>query len=138
MSAPTSELLFRVRYSETDQMGGYYYSRVLEWFECGRVGLLRELGLPYSQMEARGVFLPVIEAHVEYFGRARFEDRLRLRTTAALCGKARLRCDCHIARADGSGDVARGYTVHAFTDGRGRPVRPPRWFLEALGAQPAG
>jgi hypothetical protein len=41
----------RVRYSETDQMGTFYNSRALEWFECGRTELLRQLGIPYAQME---------------------------------------------------------------------------------------
>src|ERR1039458_1458423 len=64
---------FRVRYSETDQMGTFYNSRALEWFECGRTELLRSLRLPYAEMEKRGVFLPVVEAHVEYRGRARYD-----------------------------------------------------------------
>ena len=34
-------VLLRVRYSETDQMGTYYHSRALEWFEWGRSELLR-------------------------------------------------------------------------------------------------
>jgi YbgC/YbaW family acyl-CoA thioester hydrolase len=69
---------FRVRYSETDQMGTFYYSRPLEWFECGRTELLRCLGLPYAEMEQRGVLLPVVEAHVDYLGRARYDDLLRM------------------------------------------------------------
>jgi acyl-CoA thioesterase FadM len=35
--------------------------------------------------------------------------------------------------------VARGYTIHGFTDAQGRPIRPPAWFWEtfqqALAAQ---
>jgi len=29
--------------------------------------------------------------------------------------------------------VCEGYTVHAFVDATGRPIRPPRWFLDCLG-----
>ena len=53
-------LTFRVRYSETDQMGTFYNSRPLEWFECGRSELMRALGMPYTALEARGVHLPLI------------------------------------------------------------------------------
>jgi acyl-CoA thioesterase FadM len=28
--------------------------------------------------------------------------------------------------------VVRGYTVHAFMDAQGRPIRPPPWFVELL------
>lgn len=122
-------LTLRVRYSETDQMGTYYNSRVLEWFECARTELLRALGLPYAEMEQRGALLPLVEAHVEYQGRARYDDLLRLTIWAAPEGRARLRCTVEIVQADSGKPVARGWTIHVFTDPRGRPIRPPDWFL---------
>ena len=122
----------RVRYSETDQMGTFYNSRALEWFECGRTELLRALNLPYTEMEARGVFLPLVEARVEYLGRARYDDLLELTTSVRWLGRARVRLDVRIARADDGQPVARGHTVHAFTDGQGRVIRPPSWFLQTL------
>ena len=130
----THTITFRVRYSETDQMGTFYNSRALEWFECGRTQLLRDLGIPYSEMEARGVFLPMTEAHVEYLGRARYDDLLRITTKASMPGKARVRCDVEIEGAESKAPVARGYTVHAFADGTGKPIRPPAWFAEAFHA----
>ncbi len=132
MARKGSAVTLRVRYAETDQMGAYYYSRVLEWFECGRSELLRAAGAPYTEMEARGVLLPVIEAHVEYLARARYDDLLEVRTTAGMTGKARVRFDARIVLAAGGGEVAKGYTVHAVTGPSGRPVRAPEWFVEAL------
>jgi acyl-CoA thioester hydrolase len=123
---------FRVRYSETDQMGTFYNARALEWFECGRSEALRALGLPYTAIEARGVFLPVVEAHVEYQGRARYDDLLRMTTTVAFEGRARLRAEVSIAQASSGHPVVRGYTIHAFTDVGGKPIRPPRWFGEMI------
>ena len=122
----------RIRYSETDQMGTFYNSRVLEWFECGRTDWLRAAGTPYADMEARGVMLPLVEAHVHYLGRARYDDPLEIRTTAAMVGKARLRFDIEISHADGGDPVAKGYTVHALTNPSGKPVRPPEWLAQAL------
>ena len=137
MSHCSAEMLLRVRYSETDQMGTFYNSRALEWFECGRTELLRGIGTPYAEMESRGVMLPLVEAHVEYQGRARYDDRLRVITTAAMCGKARVRFEIAIRHADSGAKVAQGYTVHALTEPSGRPIRPPEWFLAALNGQPA-
>jgi acyl-CoA thioester hydrolase len=125
-------LTFRVRYSETDQMGTFYNSRALEWFECGRTELFRQLGVPYSELEARGVFLPLVEAHVEYLGRARYDDLLEMTSVASFAGRARLRCDVTITQAGTGQGVARGYTVHAFADREGRAIRPPAWLLKAL------
>jgi len=113
-------------------MGTFYNSRALEWFECGRTEILRAMGTPYTLLESRGVFLPLTEAHVEYRGRARYDDLLRIVTTAQMAGKARIRCDVEIERADDKSAVARGYTVHAFVDSSGKPTRPPAWFLEAF------
>ncbi len=124
--------LLRVRYSETDQMGTFYNSRALEWFECGRTELLRALGLPYAEMEARGIFLPLVEAHVEYIGRARYDDLLQLTTTMTFAGRARARLDVQITHAADGKCVAKGYTIHAFVDRAGRPVRPPAWFLATV------
>ena len=125
-------ITLRVRYSETDQMGTFYNSRALEWFECGRTELLRNLGLPYTEMEARGLFLPLVEAHVEYLGRARYDDPLRVTTRMRLAGRARARLDVEIVHAETGKPVARGYTVHVFADRTGKPTRPPQWFAELL------
>jgi acyl-CoA thioester hydrolase len=125
-------LQLRVRYSETDQMGTFYNSRPLEWFECGRTEFFRNLGLPYSELERRGLFLPLVEAHVEYLGRARYDDPLDMTSRLSWPSRARLRSDVHIVHAETRRPVVRGYTVHAFTDSTGRALRPPPWFKEAL------
>ncbi len=131
-------LELRVRYSETDQMGTFYNSRALEWFECGRTELMRRrLGMSYAALEAKGVFLPVVEAHLEFLGGARYDDVLKVASTATLYGRARLRFDVEIGHADGK-PVVCGYTIHAFTDGNGKPIRPPKWFIEMLEKATAG
>ena len=132
LSLQTTRL--RVRYSETDQMGTFYNSRALEWFECGRTELLRSLGMPYTELEARGLFLPLVEAHVQYLGRARYDDLLQMTTRMNFCGRARVRLDVEIIQAESAKPVASGYTIHAFTDTQGRPIRPPAWFLRGVQA----
>ncbi len=125
-------LRFHVRYSETDQMGTFYNSRALEWFECGRTELFRHLGMPYTALEARGVFLPLVEAHIEYLGRARYDDELEMTSVAGFAGRARLRCDVTIVQAGTRHAVVRGHTVHAFADREGRATRPPKWLMRTL------
>jgi acyl-CoA thioester hydrolase len=132
--APRNTMTFRVRYSETDQMGTFYNSRALEWFECGRTELLRQMSVAYAEMETRGVMLPLVEAHVRYLGKARYDDELRQETTVAPAGKARLRFEMRVEHADGRGPVVEGTTIHAITDPAGKPTRPPQWLLDALGA----
>lgn len=126
------ETLLRVRYSETDQMGTFYNSRALEWFEVGRTEALRGLGIPYAEMERRGVLLPLVEAHLSFEGRAKYDDLLKVSVAVSLAGKASVRFDCRIVQADGGAAVTSGYTVHAVTDGNGKPVRAPEWIIKVL------
>ena len=129
-----SVVQFRVRYSETDQMGTYFNSRALDWFECGRTEFFRQTGTSYAEMEERGVLLPVVESYVKYGGRARYDDLLEMTTTGRLVGKARIRCDVKIVHADTGAPVAEGYTIHAFVNPAGKPIRAPQWFIEAMDA----
>jgi acyl-CoA thioester hydrolase len=127
-----NEVTYRVRYSEIDKLGTFYNSRALDWFEVARVELMRAMGVGYAEMEAKGYCLPLIEANVQYLGRAGFDDLLKMSATAAMSGKARVRFDIEIVQADGGAPVAKGYTVHAVTDPAGRPTRPPEYFVRAL------
>ncbi len=137
MNAPESGpraaiTVLRVRYSETDQMGTFYNSRALEWFEVGRTTYSHAIGMPYAEMERRGVLLPLIEAHVHYRGRARYDDALEVATSARMDGKARVRFENRILNAETRAAVTDGYTVHAVTDPAGKPIRPPAWFIQAI------
>lgn len=128
----SSEVKFRVRYCETDQMGTYSSSRALDWFEHGRTELMRDLGVSYAEIEERGLRLPVAEARVKYLGRAKYDDPLAMRVSMGMKGRARVRFDFEIVNADTGRLVCVGWTVHAVTGPSGRPVRPPEWFLELL------
>ena len=133
MNRLSDVLQLRVRYSETDQMGTFYNSRALEWFECGRTELMRrKLGLSYAELEAKNVFLPLVEAHLEFQGGARYDDLLNIATTVEMFGRARIRFDVQITQHGNGKPVVRGYTVHAFADAARKPIRPPTWFLEML------
>jgi len=121
----------RVRYAETDQMGIAYYANHLVWFEVARTDWLRAAGLTYRQLEADGLFLPVIEARCTYLAPARYDDALDVRAAARLVSAARLAFDYDITGP--AGDVASGSTVHVFTDGRGRPVRVPSSIKDLIG-----
>jgi acyl-CoA thioester hydrolase len=129
----TDVLQLRIRYSETDQMGTFYNSRALEWFECGRTELMRrKLGMSYAALEARGVFLPLVEAHLEFQGGARYDDLLEIASAVEVWGRAKLRFEVQIHHAESRKPVVRGHTINAFTDRQGKPIRPPAWFLEML------
>jgi acyl-CoA thioester hydrolase len=121
-----------VRYAETDQMGVVYYANYLVWFEVARTDLLRTLGWTYREMEATGVYLPVIEAHCEYRLAARYDDDLTIRTEGRLASRVRVEFSYEIVLQTSSQLAAVGRTVHAATDAGGRPRRLPERVVEAF------
>ena len=83
----------RVRYADTDQMKVVYHGKYLEYFEVGRAALIRSLGLPYSELETRGIHLPVIEAFAKYRKPARYDDLLSVEAIVSELPKATLKID---------------------------------------------
>jgi acyl-CoA thioester hydrolase len=75
-----------------------------------------------------------VEAHVIYQGRARYDDLLEMKSVMSRAGKASFRFDMSIVQAHGGAAVAAGYTVHACTNGAGKPIRCPAWLTETLEA----
>jgi len=128
----THSLEFRVSYADTDQMGTYANGRALEWFERGRTEMLRGTGMCYREMERHGLMLPVREAHVEYVGRAQYDDLLRLTASFEPMGRIRIRVNVEVVQAETGETVCRGYTVHAIVNREGKPMRPPTWFRDWL------
>ena len=119
-----------VRYAETDMMGVVYHGNYLPWFEIGRTTLLKEMGLPYRELEAEGFRLPVLEVGAKYFRPALYDDTVTVITTIADKPLLRIRLDYEVKR--GEELLATGYTVHAFIDRQGKPVRPPANAVKAF------
>ena len=126
----------RIRYSESDRMGTFYNSRLLEWMEVGRSELIRATGHTYAEWEERGVMAPIVEASLKFKGRAGYDDLLEIETVCRREGRARLRFESKLALAESGRPVAEGYTIHALVDPDGRPIRIPDW-IEGLLAQDA-
>lgn len=122
----------RVRYSESDRMGTFYNSRLLEWMEVGRSELIRATGSTYAEWEARGAMAPIVEANLKFKGRAAYDDLLEIETVCCREGRARLRFESVIKQAENGQQVAEGYTIHALTDSTGKPIRIPDWIEKIL------
>lgn len=121
----------RVRYRDTDQMGVVYHGVYLEYFETGRTELLRDYGMAYSSIEARGLLLPVLEVGVQMKRPARYDDLLTVYALIDQLPTARLRIRYELYCNDTL--LVTGHTLHAFVTSDGmRPVRPPQDFIALL------
>ena len=125
----------RVRYADTDQMKIVYYGKFFEYFEQGRSDLLRHIGMPYPELEAMGIYLPVIEAGSKYKHSARYDDLLHVETSLNEMPVARVRIEYRVFRNEEKEPMAEGFTVHSFINAHtGKPTRAPMKFLEVLDA----
>lgn len=109
----------RVRYADTDAMGVVYHANYLVWFEVGRGDFMREVGIPYTEFERRGIFVPVVEAHLNYKQPGRYDEVLTVETTVAELSAAKVKFGYRILRENDL--LCEGFTVHAFVAG-GRPT----------------
>ncbi|WP_050920680.1 acyl-CoA thioesterase [Deinococcus gobiensis] len=127
---------FRVRYAETDAMAVAHHATYPVWFEVGRSDLMRELGLPYAEIEARGYYLMLSGLHVQYRRAARYDDRLRLTTRVSELRSRTLKFSYELHRLGEEGAapelLATGETHHIATDRTYRPARMPDDVLERL------
>ena len=112
----------RVRYAETDQMGVAYYANYLVWFEVARGAFCRERGIDYRQMEADGLFLPILEARCRYRAPARYDDELTIEIRVEELKSRTVRFNYSITR-NGS-PIAEGETLQMLVD---RDIRPRSW-----------
>lgn len=122
----------RVRYGETDQMGYMYYGNYAEFFEVGRVEMLRSVGLTYSGMEASGIMMPVLEMKCKYLKPARYDEEITVNVIMdKMPGvKIHFRYDLFNERDE---LIHVGETLLAFINMKtNRPCLPPTEFLEKL------
>lgn len=73
-------ITLRVRYPEVDAMGYVHHSRYFQYFEMGRVELLRSFGRSYADLEREGVFFVVVKVECRFKAPARYDEELALTT----------------------------------------------------------
>ena len=115
----------RVIYGDTDQMGVVYYANYLRYFEIARAEWLRARGREYRTIEAEGLQMPVIEAHVRYRAPARYDDLLEIAAAPAEVRGASMKFRYALRRRGADAVLVEGWTQHACIGRDGRPTRFP-------------
>ncbi|MEH6682098.1 MAG: thioesterase family protein [Sediminicola sp.] len=127
-----NEISFRVRYSETDQMGVVYHGNYAQYLEMGRVEWLRALGFSYKGLEAIGIMLPVISLHINFKKSAVYDDLITVATTLKKIPSVRIEFDYQIYNGEKE-ILAEANTVLAFVDmNTKRPMKCPSNILERI------
>jgi acyl-CoA thioester hydrolase len=123
MATPEHTFTLRVRYPECDPMGYLHHSIYLQYFEMGRVELLRTLGHSYADLEKQGVFFVVVKAEVKYKSPARFDDELTVLTR--IVRQTHVRIDHAYEVRKDAVLVAEATTTIACVDREGKLVAIP-------------
>lgn len=128
----TNEISFRIRYSETDQMGVVYHGNYAQYLELARVEWLRSLGISYKGMEESGIMLPVINLSINYLKPALYDDLITVKVFLNKKPVVRIEFDYEITNE--AGDLlATANTVLVFMDmKRNRPRKCPQILLDKL------
>ena len=131
----------KIYYKDIDQMGIVYYSRYFEYFEESRTELLVSIGLGVTEVEEKGIMLPVISSHCDYSKGAMFEQEITIRASISSIPRSKLHIDYRVFLDDHKETLVNGYTEHAFVNDKGVAVRAPRNILDCLykkGLKPVG
>ncbi len=114
-------------------MGIVYHANYLPWMEIGRTELLRENGLPYKEIEDRGLMLPVLNVSVQYKRPAKYDDTVTIRTRITEKPFLKIKIAYELTRGDDL--LATANTTHAFMTPEGRPTKPPAFFRETIASK---
>jgi acyl-CoA thioester hydrolase len=116
----------RVRYRECDPMGVVYHAHYVDYFEAARTEALREMGMPYRELEEAGIIMPVVDLRIKYHSPSRYDDLLEIATTFDDVPEFRLPIRYAVQRHGESRLLSSGHVTLCFVDrARNRPIRCP-------------
>lgn len=121
-----------MRYGETDQMGYMYYGNYAQYYEVGRVEMLRSLGMSYSSMEADGIMMPVLELKCKYIKPALYDQEITVKTIIKTLPGIRIFFEYELYN-ESEELINIGATTLVFVDmKKNKPTNPPENFMEKL------
>lgn len=123
---PHHTITIRVRYPEVDAMGYLHHSRYLQYFEMGRVELLRSLGHSYAELERRGIFFVVVKVECRYKAPARYDEEVTL--TTRVVRQTHVRIDHAYELRRGDTLIAEATTTIACVDRDGALTQIPEFL----------
>ena len=107
---------FRVLYADTDKAGVVYHANYLKYFEIGRAGLIRASGRSYKEIEALGLFHPIVDLRMQFEAHADYDDLLSVYARPRCIAPVKFSYD-YVVRDDERGQtLVYGYTEHCCID----------------------
>ncbi len=113
----------KVFYYETDKMGIMHHSNYIRIFEETRVHYLSEAGMPFEQIEAQGVLMPVLSVECRYKRPLVFDEPFAVYPKITKFNGTTLELEYKIISRKTGELCAEGSSSHCFTDTNMKPLR---------------
>ncbi len=123
---------YRIRYGDTDMMGISYYANYFVWFEAARTEYFRAVGLPYTECEKQGLYMPVVETSAKYKAPCTYDDLIYVRTSVSEIKISTLRFEYQVFNRVTQKLLTTGFSVHVCVDRDMRPARLPAEIQERI------
>lgn len=105
-----------VYYYETDRMSIVHNSNYLRIFEEARLSYMEQIGIPYPEIEAAGILIPVVDAYVRFHQTLKYGDRFYVDVKLKEFNGARMIYEYEIHRENDDELVTTGFSSHCFVD----------------------
>jgi acyl-CoA thioester hydrolase len=133
-----SVLKVKVNFFDTDAMAVVHHANYFKWFEMARIEFLREAGITLNALMEDNILFPITDVSCKYRSSARFDDIVRIETTAEELTKVKMAFSYKAYRDSDNTLLAEGFTQNLFTDARsGRIIKIPAAYYEKLKAKQA-
>ncbi|MBI5244981.1 MAG: response regulator [Elusimicrobia bacterium] len=122
------EFEVRVEPADCDSSGMIRHEAFFKYFEGGRAGLMKSIGLPYPELGVnRQLQIPVYEVRCEFMAPCAMGEALRVQTRLIWVGIASL-CFEHEVYGSTAPEklLAQAFSRHAVVDKTWRPARVPK------------
>lgn len=110
-------------YYETDKMGIVHHSNYVRWLEEARIDLLKQIGLPYDEMEKNGIMIPVLSVSCQYKYAVKFNETVCIKMKMEDFTGLKFKISYRVTDKE-SGDIrVIGESAHFFVDDNFKPIR---------------
>ena len=110
-------------YYETDKMAVVHHSNYVRWLEEARIDFLKQVGLPYDEMEKNGIMIPVLSVSCQYKYAVRFNDTVCIKMKMEEFNGLKFRISYRVTDKDTDEVRVIAETAHFFVDDGFKPIR---------------
>ncbi len=123
---------YRILYADTDMMGVIYYGNYGRLYEMGRTEMIREMGMPYIELENQGIVMPVFSVEAKYRKVLKYDELITIHTTVKDLPGARMEFFHKIHNEEGLLAHEATVVLVFLNTHTNRPVRAPEALVKLL------